>query len=307
MYQHHFGLRAEPFAVTPDPTFLFTGRAHREALAALVYGVKQRRGFICLVGEIGTGKTTLLRALLERLDVSVRTILITHTTIGCDDLHRMVLQELSIPHAGLTRAEMVHALYEFLLVQFHARHPPPLLIVDEAQNLADEVLEEIRLLTNLEIGDGKLLQVILSGQPELDRNLARPGLRQLGQRIAVRARLDPLDEQETAAYVKHRLRIAAGHGVDLFSRAALRRVWWRTGGLPRLVNILCEMALVNAFGANRSRVDEGFVEEAARDLGLDRLRADGAGGALGRRQPPWRGGHRTWRSMLGLAGRERGA
>ena len=177
MYQHHFGLRAEPFAVTPDPTFLFTGRGHREALAALAYGVKQRRGFICLVGEIGTGKTTLLRALLEGLDVSVRTVLITHTTIGCDDLHRMILHELSIPYAGLTRAEMVHTLYEFLLAQFEAGHPPPLLIVDEAQNLADAVLEEIRLLTNLEIGESKLLQVILAGQPELERKLRRPGLR----------------------------------------------------------------------------------------------------------------------------------
>jgi general secretion pathway protein A len=270
MYQHHFGLRAEPFAVTPDPTFLFTGRAHREALAALVYGVKQRRGFICLVGEIGTGKTTLLRALLEDLDVSVRTLLITHTTIGCDDLHRMILHELSIPHGGLTRAEMVHALYEFLLAEFQAGHPPPLLIVDEAQNLAEAVLEEIRLLTNLEIGESKLLQVILAGQPELERKLRRPGLRQLDQRIAVRARLLPLNQDETAAYVRHRLRVAGSRDPHLFNRAALRAVWARTNGVPRLVNILGEQALVNAFGADKRGVNEKLVEEAARDLGLHR-------------------------------------
>ncbi len=175
MYEQAFGLRSKPFAVTPDPTFLFTGRGHREALAALAYGVKQRRGFICLVGEIGTGKTTLLRALLEELDVSVRTLLVTHTTIDCDDLHRMILHELSLPHAGLTRAEMVQALYEFVLAEFQAHRPPPLLIVDEAQNLAEAVLEEIRLLTNLEIGESKLLQVILAGQPELERKLAQAG------------------------------------------------------------------------------------------------------------------------------------
>jgi len=304
MYETHFGLKTKPFAVTPDPRFLYSGNKHREALAALLYGVKQRRGFVCLVGEVGTGKTTLLRALLEQLDVSVRTVLITHTTLNRDELVIMILHELLIPHAGLTRIEMIQALHDFVLAEQMARCPPPLLVVDEAQNLAEAVLEEIRLLTNLEIGDGKLLQVILSGQPELQRKLARPGLRQLGQRIAVRARLEPLDERETAAYVKHRLRVAAGRDVDLFSRAALHRVWWWTAGTPRLVNILCEQALVNAFGANRNRVDEGLVEEASRDLGLDRPRADGA---LERRQPASAGGRRTWRTMLGLAGRERGA
>lgn len=297
MYEAHFGLKTKPFAVTPDPRFLFQATAHREALASLVYGVKQRRGFVCLVGEVGTGKTTLLRALLEQLDVSVRTVLITHTTLDRDELLRMILHDLALPQAGLARVDMIQALHDFVLAELMARCPPPLLIVDEAQNLAVEVLEEIRLLTNLEIGDSKLLQVVLSGQPELERKLAQPALRQLGQRIAVKARLTPLNEQETAAYVKHRLRVAGERNPDLFGRAALRRVWWRTAGLPRLVNILCEQSLVNAFGAGRDRVDEALVEEAARDLGLDRPRESQRGFVPVPPVPRW-----SWKSLLRLGG-----
>jgi len=277
MYETHFGLRMKPFAVTPNPRFLYPSRCHREALAALVYGVKHRRGFICLVGEVGTGKTTLLRALLDGLNVSVRTALITHTTIDREDLLWLILNELLIPHAGLSRVEMIQALHDFVVAELESGNFPPLLIVDEAQNLNDEILEEIRLLTNLEIGDRKLLQVILAGQPELEQKLARPKLRQLGQRIAVRAQLAPLDREETAAYVYHRLGVAGARDLRLFTRAALRRVWLRTAGFPRLINIVCEQALVNAFGANRDTVNEALVEEAARDLGLDHH--NGSGGS----------------------------
>jgi general secretion pathway protein A len=298
MYESHFGLRTKPFAVTPDPRFLYQGRTHREALAALTYGVGHRRGFVCLIGEVGTGKTILLRALLERLDVSVRTVLITHTTLDREELVRMILHDLGVTHAGMTRVEMIQALQEYVLSELMARRPPPLLIVDEAQNLLEEVLEEIRLLTNLEIGDSKLLQVVLSGQPELERMLARPGLRQLGQRIAVRARLAPLDQAETMAYVKHRLHVAGARNLDLFSRRALRRVFWRTAGLPRLVNILCEQSLVNAFGAGEDRVEEGHVAEAARDLGLER--PNGAARVAAWPQTEWR--RPSWRSALGLGG-----
>jgi len=299
MYESHFGLKLKPFAVTPDPKFLFTGRVHREALAALVYGVKHRRGFICLVGEVGTGKTTLLRALLEGLDVSIRTVLITHTTLGREGLLRMILHDLLLPQARLTRVDMIQALHAFVLSEFQLGHPPPLLIVDEAQNLDEEVLEEIRLLTNLEIGESKLLQVILAGQPELERKLRRPTLRQLDQRIAVRARLEPLDREETSAYVKRRLRVAGARDPDIFKRAALKRVWGRTGGIPRLINILCEQALVNAFGAGQRRVNEALLEEAVRDLDLDRPRA---GGALPARHSVV-GPRPSWRALLGLGGR----
>jgi len=299
MYETHFGLRMKPFAVTPNPRFLYPSRSHREALASLVYGVKHRRGFICLVGEVGTGKTTLLRALLDGLNVSVRTALITHTTIDREDLLWLILNELLIPHAGLSRVEMIQALHDFVVAELESGSFPPLLIVDEAQNLDDEILEEIRLLTNLEIGDTKLLQVILAGQPELEQKLARPQLRQLGQRMAVRARLEPLDREETAAYVYHRLRIAGSRDGHLFTRAALRRVWLRTAGVPRLINIVCEQALVNAFGANRDTVSEAFVEEAARDLGLDRHHENGGsstgyGPAVARRS--------SWRTLMRLGG-----
>ena len=299
MYETHFGLRIRPFAVTPNPRFLYPSRSHREALAALVYGVKHRRGFICLVGEVGTGKTTLLRALLDGLNVSVRTALITHTTIDREDLLWMILNELLIPNAGLSRVEMLQALHDFVVAELESGSFPPLLIVDEAQNLDEEILEEIRLLTNLEIGDTKLLQVILAGQPELEQKLARPRLRQLGQRMAVRARLEPLDREETAAYVYHRLRVAGARDLHLFTRAAVRKVWSRTMGVPRLINIVCEQALVNAFGAGRDTVSEAFVEEAARDLGLDRTR--GNGGPPGGYQLA--GGPRSpWRALLRLGG-----
>jgi general secretion pathway protein A len=270
MYESFFGLKVKPFAVTPDPRFLYAGKSHREALASLIYGVKQRRGFIRLVGEVGTGKTTLLRALLERLEVEIRTVLITHTTIDKEELLRMILNDLEMPCDRLNRVQMIQSLHDLVLMQLQNRLPPPLIIVDEAQNLADEVLEEIRLLTNLEVVDSKLLQVILAGQPELERKLEKPNLRQLGQRVAVRARLEPLGEDDTAAYVRHRLKIAGAKDVDLFSAKALATVWRRTAGLPRLINILCEQSLMNAFGADKKRVDESLVEEAVHDLGLDR-------------------------------------
>jgi general secretion pathway protein A len=296
MYEAHFGLKVKPFAVTPDPRFLYSGRSHREALAALVYGVKERRGFIRLVGEVGTGKTTLLRALLEGLDVSVRTVLITHTTIDRDELLQMILDELEMPSDRLTRVQRIQSLRDLALLEFQCRRPPPLIIVDEAQNLADDVLEEIRLLTNLEMGDSKLVQVILAGQPELQGKLEKPTLRQLGQRVAVRARLEPLGPEETAAYVRHRLKVAGARDVDLFSKAALATVWRRTAGLPRLINILCEQALMNALGANKRRVDESLVNEAVRDLGLDR---PGSPETIRHRAPRPR--IRWWPALFGLA------
>lgn len=298
MYEAHFGLEVRPFAVTPDPRFLYSSRGHREALASLVYGVKERRGFVRLVGEVGTGKTTLLRALLEGLDVAVRTVLITHTTVDREELLRMILNDLEMPCDQLSRVQMIQSLHDLVLLTFQSRLPPPLIIVDEAQNLADEVLEEIRLLTNLEVGDTKLVQVILAGQPELERKLEKPNLRQLGQRIAVRARLEPLGADETAAYVRHRLKVAGAKNVDLFSNAALATVWRRTAGLPRLINILCEQSLVNAYGAARKRVDESLVDEAVRDLDLDRPGA-GAPPAAVHRAPALRG--RTWSSLFGLS------
>jgi general secretion pathway protein A len=268
VYERYFGLKRPPFAVTPDPVFLYESASHRHALAALLYGVRERRGFTCLVGEVGTGKSTVIRALLDRLATSVSTILLTHTTVAWGEMLSMILHELGIPTAGLDRVGMLRALNEFVIREFRRRRPPPLLIVDEAQALSKEVLEEIRMLTNLEIADTKLLQVILAGQPELELKLADPALRQLRQRIAVFARLSPLTLEEAQAYVAHRLRVAGcAHASVLFTRDALYLLWKTTGGIPRLMNILCEQGLVYAFGAGKRVVDVALLEEAIRDAG----------------------------------------
>lgn len=268
MYETYFGLARKPFAVTPDPRFLYQGASHREALASLVCGVRERRGFICLVGEVGTGKSTLLRALRDRLGRTVRTALLTHTTVNRQELLRMVLHELRLKDQGRTRIQMLRALNQFVVRQLRAKRPPPVLIVDEAHNLSDQVLEEIRLLTNLETSDTRLMQVVLAGQPELEQKLARPGLRQLRQRIAIWARLDPLNREEVVRYVLHRLSVAGAPGRCLFTDEALYVIWKTSGGLPRVINVLCEQSLTYAYGAGKRQVDGTLVAEAARDAGL---------------------------------------
>ena len=293
MYLEHFGLALKPFEVTPDPRFLFEAPAHREALASLTYGIQERRGFISLVGEVGTGKTTLLRTLLDSLDASVRAVLITHTTINREELLRLILAELEIS-AGTNRVEMLHRLQEFLLARW-GRSELTLLIVDEAQNLPRSVLEEIRLLTNLETAEAKLLQVILAGQPELERTLRRPELRQLQQRISVHARVGPLTVEQTGQYVRHRLRVAGRRHQTLFTPAAIQALWKASRGIPRLINLLCDHALLTAFAAGEHRIAVRFIDEVGRDLGLTR--------GMGAR---WRQGVlRVLRPIDRLAGRVR--
>ena len=274
MYLQHFGLATRPFEVTPDPRFLYDGALHREALAALTFGVHARRGFITLVGEVGTGKTTLLRSLLDSLEPTVQTALITHTTINREELIQMILAELEIPRTGLGRVQMLHRLQEFLLERL-SRGEQTLLIIDEAQNLSPAVLEEVRLLTNLETSDTKLLQVILSGQPELERTLFRPELRQLRQRIAVQARVGALTLEETFQYVRHRLRVAGRRRQTIFTSAALQAIWRASGGIPRLINILCDHCLVTAFAAAERQVPSRMVQEAAADLRLTHVPSTG--------------------------------
>ncbi|HXV64080.1 MAG TPA: AAA family ATPase [Vicinamibacteria bacterium] len=268
MYEEYFGLKKAPFCLTPDPSFLYQGAAHREALASLIYGVRAQRGFIALVGEPGTGKSTLIQTLLEDLHEEVRTALITHTTVDRVEILRMIVHELDIPDEGLGRVEMLRQLNELVIEELKGGRLPPLLIIDEAQGLSDEVLEEIRLLTNLEISGAKLLQVLLAGQPELESRLQSPRLRQLRQRIAVHAKLRPLARDEVAAYVDHRLRVAGGGQVRLFTEPALHAIWEASGGIPRLINALCDLSMMNAYGAEKSRVDLSLAEEAIRDTGL---------------------------------------
>lgn len=296
MYERHFGLSAQPFGMTPDPAFYFQSAAHREAFAALTYGVRARRGFMTLVGEVGTGKTTLLNALLGELDRSTCAIQIVHTTVDREDLLRLILTNLVTAYGprwsgregedagllsdtrlqGLSRAELINEFSAFVNGEFTAYQPPPLIIVDESQNLAVEVLEEIRLLTNLENPKSKMIQVILAGQPELERVLLRSDLRQLRQRIAVHARLEPLTSNETRDYIAHRLDMAGCPGCDvLFTEEAIDLVWSASKGLPRTINVLCDHALVAAFALGKDRVEAIAVRESIQDvLGVRRPSED---------------------------------
>ncbi len=287
MYEKYFGLGGNPFGMTPDPNFYYQSPAHREALAALTYGIRQRRGFMTLVGEVGTGKTTLINALIETLDRSTCTIHVRHTTIDREELLKLILNNLLEAYGpgrpagqraetglmsdsrlhGLSRGDLINEFYAFVNGEFMAYQPPPLLIVDEAQNLTVDVLEEVRLLTNLEDPKSKMLQVLLAGQPELERILQRSDLRQLRQRIAVHARLDRLSLEETVEYIVFRLEKAGcSNGAELFSQAALHCIWNASKGSPRTINVLCDHALVNAFAIGLDHVNACSAQEAVQDV-----------------------------------------
>jgi general secretion pathway protein A len=253
--------------MTPDPAFLVLGDTHREGLATLVYAVRSRKGFVLLTGEVGTGKTTLLHALLAQLDRETASAFLFNPRLGPLDFFRMVFEEFGIEERCQTKAEYLLALNRFLIERLE-RDLPTLLIVDEAQNLSPEMLEEIRLLSNLETPTSKLLQIMLVGQPELADMLARPELRQLRQRIVLRHRLRTFTERETNHYVDERLRLAGYTGKALFDNSALRELFRVTGGVPRLINIVCDGALLLGYGRDRVTLDAASIREVARDLEL---------------------------------------
>jgi general secretion pathway protein A len=267
MYQEHYGLVRSPFEMTPDPAFLFLGEVHREGLATLGYGVQARKGFVLLTGEVGTGKTTLLHALLAQLDRETLAAFIFNPRLEPLDFFRMLFDEYGIEEPCRTKAEFLLALNRFLIGRLEA-NLTTLLIVDEAQNLSTEMLEEIRLLSNLETPRSKLIQIMLVGQPELWEMLARPELRQLRQRIVLRYELRPFTAEETGRYVEERLRLAGYTGKGVFKDAALRAVHELSGGVPRVINILCDGGLLLGFARNRDKVGADEVREVAQDLGL---------------------------------------
>jgi general secretion pathway protein A len=280
MYHEHYGLVRSPFEMTPDPAFLVLGDTHRERLSTLVYAVRSRKGFVLLTGEVGTGKTTLLHALLAQLDREAASAFIFNPRLEPLDFFRMVFEEFGIEEKCATKAEYLLALNRFLIERLE-RDLPTLLIVDEAQNLSAEMLEEIRLLSNLETPNSKLLQIMLVGQPELADLLARPELRQLRQRIVLRHRLRPFDERETNHYVDERLRLAGYTGKALFKNSALRELFRVTGGIPRLINVVCDGALLLGYGRDLATLDADAIREVARDLELIE-RSEPAGGAEAR-------------------------
>ena len=275
MYTAHYGLREKPFSLTPDPRFLFLSASHREALAHVLYGIDQGEGFIAVTGEVGTGKTTLCRTLIERLSAETELAYLFNPALDPDELLRAVALEFGIEAIGLERTALHDRLNRFL-VDASARGRRVLLIVDEAQDLSTETLEQMRLLSNLETARSKLIQIVLFGQPELDEKLDSSELRQLRQRISVRWRLRSLSDAEAKEYVRHRIRVAAGDELDLFTPGALREIRRRSRGIPRLVNLLADRSLLAGYADGATRVSGSHVGQAAREiLSIRRTRGPG--------------------------------
>lgn len=266
MYCEFYGFQEKPFSVTPNPRFLFLSKHHREAFAHLLYGINNHSGFIELTGEVGTGKTTVLRTLLEQLDDdSHRTALIFNPCLSALELLRSVNREFGLPSDDLGTAELLEALNEFLLSE-NRQGRTVVLAIDEAQHLEPQVLEQIRLISNLETDTDKLIQIVLAGQPELKRLLERPELRQLAQRMTVRYHLLPLDREDTAAYVHHRILVAGGAANVAFSPAAIRTLYHYSQGSPRVINIACDRALLVAYTEEARSISGRIARQAIREL-----------------------------------------
>ena len=267
MYCGYYGFSEKPFEVTPDPKFLFLSPSHRETLASLVYGIRERRGFIALVGEVGTGKTTLINAAIERLEGNTKVAYLSNTALNFNQMLLMVLQELRLVDPG-QRVGKVEAIR--LLNDFTIRHLSEggnvVLIIDEAQNLDATSMENLRLLSNLETRKHKLIQIVLAGQPELDAKLGRPDLRQLAQRVSMRRSIASLKEEETYEYLRHRLDVADYRGSELFPKRAKKLIYECSEGIPRRINILCDNALLIGFALKKKTIDIDCLAEAAGDL-----------------------------------------
>ncbi|MGH7793866.1 MAG: ExeA family protein [Candidatus Binatia bacterium] len=269
MYLNYFGLRDAPFNLTPDPKFFYGSQLHREAFAALYYGIKNKKGFVVVTGEVGTGKTTLLRKLLRSLEATHHSVFIFNTLLNFDELLETILRDLDINQAGAGRVALLESLNEFLLEKVRIGHMVSVLI-DEAQHLTEDVLEGVRLLSNMETDRDKLIQIILVGQPELEAKLNRPSLRQLKQRVSLWSRLERLSPADTEIYIRHRLGIAGYQGPDIFDASGIRLICEHASGTPRLINAICDNALLTAFAVSQKVVSEEIIHEVVRDLRLTR-------------------------------------
>lgn len=265
MYQDFFGFREKPFNLTPDPKYLYLSDRHTEAFAHLEFGRQERGGFIVITGEVGTGKTTLARYFLSRLDDRTATAFVLYPALTAAELLRSTLEDLHIPVTGDSLKDHVDALHRFLL-SARAEGREVVLLIDEAQDLSAEVLEQVRLISNLETDTDKLIQIVLMGQSELQELLARRDLRQLAQRVTARYHLSPLNRAETEGYIRHRLVVAGGEGKVTFTSGALAAVHRRSGGVPRLVNLICDRSLLAAYVAGERVVDAAMVRRAAREV-----------------------------------------
>mgnify|MGYP001600345553 CR=1 FL=1 len=265
MYLEFYGLKQPPFDITPNPRFLFHSTKHREAFNHLLYGIRERKGFVQLTGEVGAGKTTLCRALLEQLDGNFSTALILNPVLSGDELMKAIATEFGLDVKGKDRLETLATISDFLLRQTLAGKET-VLIVDEAQNLTEELLEQVRLISNIETDDRKLLQIVLMGQPELRERLNSHKLRQLRQRITVRYHLNPLTRTEVGQYIQHRITLAGSQNAPAFTRMAVWRIYGYSQGVPRLVNALCDKALLAGFVERSRRINYRMVGRAIREL-----------------------------------------
>jgi general secretion pathway protein A len=267
MYCKFFGFSEKPFDITPDHRFLYMTPGHREALASILYGIRERRGFIALVGEAGTGKTTLLHAAIKRLDRGTKVAFIFNSDLPFLQVLALILDELRLLGSlkKLTKLEAFRRLNSYGIQQM-AKGGNVVIMVDEAQNFDDRTIEGLRLLSNLESGKHKMIQVVLSGQPELDVKLNRQKMSQFVQRISLKRRTTSLSENDTYNYIRHRLKVAGYKGPDLFSKKAMQIIWQHSQGIPRRINVLCDNVLLNAYGMNNKRIQAIEVAEAINDL-----------------------------------------
>ncbi len=271
MYEKFYNLRENPFNVTADPAFFFSSARHTEALSHLVYGIKERKGIIVVTGEIGTGKTTLCRAILNTLDQNTKTAIILNPSFSEIQLLQIILDDFDIKTEARNKLTLVKALNKFLLEE-SGKGNNVVIIIDEAQNLKVSQLEQIRLLSNLETEKAKLLQIILVGQPELIDKLKLPSLRQLYQRVSVRYHLLPLEKTDLDSYVQHRLTVASSNGKSKhkahFTPKALETIYTHSQGTPRLINILCDRALLAGFVSGTFTIDEAIIHKCSRETGI---------------------------------------
>ena len=278
MYENHFGFAELPFSVSPDPRFFYSNPVYREALVTLHYGIEARKGFVIITGEAGTGKTTLLRMLMHNLDSAIHTAFVFNPRLTFTALLRFILSDLGVTSSAKDRLKLTEQLNSHLIEQLKKGHTVALL-VDEAQALSDEILEELRLLSNLETDQAKLIQIVLMGQPELESKLDQPELRQLKQRVTLRCRLLPLTEHEVGLYIASRVKTAGYEGKKLFVPEAVQKITHYSNGIPRLVNVVCDNALVIASAASKKQVSAEMIDEVAHDLkltGRPQVKAEGA-------------------------------
>jgi len=265
VYLEFYELKKRPFDMTPDPAFFFPSQRHSEALASLIYAVKEKRGFVVITGEIGSGKTTVCRTLLQRLDPAAKVAMLTNTTLTARQLLEAVCIQFGLPAEKQNKVSLLNKLNRFFLEQ-NDSGSTVVLIVDEAQNLSVKALEEIRLISNMETDTQKLVQIMLLGQPELRDKLSRPDLEQLRQRVSLRYHLSSLDKEETRCYVEHRLNIAGDDGKVKFTKGAIESLYEFSGGVPRLINVVCDQALLMGYLRETRKIDESIVREIAAEF-----------------------------------------